>query len=266
MDRRPLLTVVAGMSLAVTALAGFAVVAPVGGTAGFVPAVITRLGVDDAGAGDGRNGAFAGTRTVAAVPTTTIMLPPLPSNTGPNATYDAPFVTPDESTQPPGSDTPRSTVATGPDAGTVTVVDDLGTLTVELPATWQAIDTAPVGANPALAAAPDWEHWAAWEAPGLVMVAYPKVSDPMGMLISDPLAAECRAGELSRFSERGRRGVQQIFTDCGGDYRVTNYVWIVSPPDDAYSLYVNVQLVGATDRGLLQLIRSSFDVITPTPA
>lgn len=275
MDRRPLLTVVAGISLAVTALAGFAAVAPRDAAGGFVPPAIARLGAT--GSGVLRAGAFAAT-PVGAAATTSIVLPPLPSNTGPDATYQAPFVTPDETTQPPGPDStavPRSTVAgttvpvttvpgttgTGTHADTVTVVDDLGMLTVELPAAWQAIDTAPVEANPALAASPDWDRWLAWEAPGLVIVAYPKVSDPMAMLISDPLTAECRPGELSRFSERGRRGVQQIFTDCGGDYRVTNYVWIVSPPDDAYSLYVNVQLVGAGDRGVLELIRSTFDTV-----
>ena len=46
------------------------------------------------------------------------------------------------------------TTGTGTHADTVTVVDDLGMLTVELPAAWQAIDTAPVEANPALAARP----------------------------------------------------------------------------------------------------------------
>ena len=87
MDRRPLLTVVAGISLAVTALR--CCVAP--DAAGVSCPRRSRLGAT--GSGVLRAGAFAAT-PVGAAATTSIVLPPLPSNTGPDATYQAPFVTP----------------------------------------------------------------------------------------------------------------------------------------------------------------------------
>lgn len=250
MDRRPLMIVVAGASLAVSALAGIAALAPDHGSTGFRPTVIARLDVRPTAPVAARAGAE---RDEPAAPVSTIVLPPLPSNTGPNATYDAPFIDLEES--PGGTANP---VVPGSD--TARVVDDLGMIVVELPASWGAVDTAPAGANPALAAAPDWDRWAEWSASGAVIVAYPTIFDPEPVLRADPLAGHCRAGAVSPFAERNHYGVQQIFTDCNGDHRVTNYVWIVSPPDLAYSLYVNVQLVGA-DRGVFELIRSTFDTV-----
>lgn len=266
MDRRPLMTVVAGLSLAVAALAGVAVVAPDEAAPVHVPGVIARLDVRRDAPSGAAVGAAAG-RVDAAPPTSTVVLPPLPSNTGPDATYDAPFVAAGDPGGGPTGEPPPTTVAGAPGVSivgvfdTVSVIDDLGMIAVELPAAWGAVDTAPVGANPALAAAPDWDRWAEWAAPGVVIVAYPTIVDPEGVLAADPLTEHCRAGAISRFTERDHHGVQQIFTDCGGDHRVVNYVWIVSPPDLAYSLHVNVQLVGAADRAAFEVIRSTFDTV-----
>lgn len=253
MIRRPLLPVIAAVSTAVVLVVGLTVADSGGGAAS--AAVRLRPG---------------------AAPTTSVVLPPLPSNTGPGATYAGPMVPSggvDPSTTGPAA--PPTTGPAAPPTSTVPPVmpsttttsegiafvrgltDDTGLLSIVVPSSWEAYDTSLFDGNPAISAAADWDRWETFEAAGVLFFAYPYVADVEAVLAANDLVGLCQPGETVPYANRGLDGIRVTFRGCG-DAGATNHVWLVSPPDDAYTLYVNLQVVSTADESIVALVESSF--------
>ncbi|HEC08864.1 MAG TPA: PDZ domain-containing protein, partial [Acidimicrobiales bacterium] len=168
-----------------------------------------------------------------------------------------------------------TTTAPTTDAGTgytdyVTITDDTGRLTIDVPVEWEAVTTVPatdVEGNfvaPYIAAAPDLEDlFGTYDTPGVEFMAFEPdpgltLTDWLDMVISDTgVASSCIADDVEPYDDGVYTGLTQRWTDCAGT--PTQYVIIVAEPGDGSVITVlGVQLVTPADQDALDRIIASF--------
>ena len=149
----------------------------------------------------------------------------------------------------------------------VAITDDTGTLTVEVPAEWDSIDTAPQDDGqgttvPFIAAAPDLDDFlGTWNTPGLQFAALPASSGTVAdYLTSYEASAECTDGGVFDYDDGAFSGQYQVWEGCGGTG--TAYVVLATNPNDggAFTYLTIVQAVTSADLEALDHIFATFNV------
>lgn len=111
----------------------------------------------------------------------------------------------------------------------LSITDDTGTLTVEVPAGWSDVDTSPGdmdGATvPYIAAAPDLDSFLnTWGTPGLQFGALDAASWTVeDLLAANDASAECSDGGRHDYTDGAFEGTYQVWEGCGG----TDAVYVV---------------------------------------
>ena len=147
--------------------------------------------------------------------------------------------------------------------GYVTLTDDLGRISVSVPATWTDIDTAPAadeagGALPFIAAAPNIEAFVnTFDTPGVRYIAFAYVFDPQTLVTSYGLTAGCASITVLPYNDGVFTGVVQVGTACGTGQATWNMV-VASPADRSFSAVVQVQTATAADQQALDVVLASF--------
>lgn len=162
----------------------------------------------------------------------------------------------------------------GPTAGYTqyqTLVDDLGGLTVDVPADWFDVDTTPLEfedgtQSPYIAAATSLQgFFETYEAPGMVMTKLPAIAPAdIGATIAE-LAASSSGGcavdnGLTDYDDGIFVGQYQLWSECGGVGAV--YVGLVANSiNGVEAVAIGVQLVTEADFEALDAIFNSFNVL-----
>lgn len=208
-------------------------------------------------------------------PATTVPAPTVPTPTVPTPTVAVPTVP--GSTLAPATVAPvsvASTVAVAPATtvaaagASITVVDDTGTVSVDVPATWTESETAPgESGSPFLIAGPDLASYFSDDpaisnsVPMVLIRSTTEITDPASSIsfISGVLAGDCTPKEIQPFDDNVYVGSMQVFSDCGGT-ATFKVIIVAAPPSQAGTITVVVQAQDVNDPAL-ELILGSFQLI-----
>jgi serine protease Do len=149
----------------------------------------------------------------------------------------------------------------------VSITDDSGSISLEVPAGWSQIDGAPVtdanGMNwESVSAAADLAGYqGTWTTPGVTVYASQAAAsmapDAAADLLTSGLAEQgCVSTGREPFDDGMHTGVWEIFTGCGGS---ATYV-VVGATDNAggYSIIVGAQAIGDADFDAVDRVLGSF--------
>ena len=148
----------------------------------------------------------------------------------------------------------------------VSVTDDLGVLTVEVPAQWADVDTAPdvddAGNEiPYIAAATDLESFlGSWDDPGMLFGALSADGyTPEDLLSAYSFGEACTDGGITEYDDGSFVGAYQVWEGCGGTE--TMYVVLATSPTAGgpYVFLTAVQVVSEADLGALDHIFATFN-------
>jgi serine protease Do len=152
----------------------------------------------------------------------------------------------------------------------VTITDDTGAVSVDVPAEWAAVDGAPFTGEDGIQrvdvrAAPDLQQFAeSWDVPGMILTAS---SGLVGVTTPEGLLDQLGAGGGDVCSNEGRQpyedplytGFFDVFSNCGGTS--ASYVIVAAQPEDAsFLVSVQIQIVGERDLEALDQILNTFVV------
>lgn len=148
----------------------------------------------------------------------------------------------------------------------VTVTDDTGTITVDVPAAWADVDGAPLDfgdglQTPSITAAPSIEQYLnSWATPGMEFLASTSLATTSADEMLDLVApADCESLGRTDYDDGFFTGKYENFVSCGGTD--TEYVVVASTSNDgAYGVVVAVQVVGIADYEALDQIMRTFNV------
>ena len=214
--------------------------------------------------------------TLVQVPSTTA---PAGSEPPPTiAVTDTPTSLPTPSIGPPttfGGPLPTVSGSVPPDARQL--VDDLGVLTVAVPASWTATDTSPRSNDdgsdrPWIAATTDLELFLppdgvsdTFGVPGMLIAALPYASDVSGALEQFGYPDECTDQGTQPYRDRGLTGLAQVFADCGDtNTRIINIA--ANPADSSATVFILLQLTSVLDDAAYDTALSSFAIIGRPPS
>lgn len=147
----------------------------------------------------------------------------------------------------------------------VTVTDDSGTLSVQVPAEWADVDGRPITIGdqpyPNVEAAPDRDAFrSSWSEPGLSLSAVgPAAGSPDELLaaLAGSASAECTDAGDREYSDGLYTGRMHILTDCGGTGAAT--VLIAAQPDGGeFTALVLVQILSEADAAVVDQIIATF--------
>jgi hypothetical protein len=145
--------------------------------------------------------------------------------------------------------------------GALTVTDELGEVSIAVPATWTEIDDG-AGTNDdfsrrahLLAAPSIAEYRQSWAVEGLEAFVFPYRPDPNTIIQNRSWSGGCDDGGLQSLTVRDYVGLMQTWTNCGGT--PTRMMAIaVAPPDQSATLYIEIQLPTADDSPLVTALAS----------
>ncbi len=109
-----------------------------------------------------------------------------------------------------------------------TIVDDTGTLTVDVPSVWTSIDTAPIVLDDGsqlgqITASPDIEAYSTtWDTPGLFYSSV-RNADILTALATFAPGSACTDAGQTEYQDAVFLGTYQVWTNCGG----TNTLYVV---------------------------------------
>ena len=151
-------------------------------------------------------------------------------------------------------------------SGYVTLNDDTGVLTVDVPNEWADVNTTPLTLGdgtqvPRIEAAPsiaDFES--TYNVPGLFFLSFgPQASLDETLALFAPVPGECTDNGIQDYSDPAYTGRYQTFTDCAGT--TTVYVTVAAiPADNSYTAVVGIQLVSDADLAVLDQVFATFFV------
>ena len=114
-----------------------------------------------------------------------------------------------------------------------TIVDDTGTLTVDVPTAWTSIDTTPITLDDGsqlgqITASPDIEAYnTTWDVPGIFYTSVPQAGILDALATFDPGDACTDAGQ-TEYQDAAFLGTYQVWTNCGGTDTI--YVVLAAAP------------------------------------
>ena len=144
-----------------------------------------------------------------------------------------------------------------------TVVDDSGSITVDLPTHWADRKTAahPDSGMPYIAGSADIESFENnWAEPGLVFTLSDPTDDLVTLLSDLGLNEFCVDDGVSDYSDGIYTGFYQVFSDCGGTGS-TVVVLAATPADNAYTAVMLTQIMTEADLDALDRAFSTFNYI-----
>lgn len=229
------------------------------GLVALLPLVLVGTACSTAAIGSGARGGRVALRPNAdAIPTTvgpppTVGIPPTAATVVPNL----PSVPP---TAPPVT-APPATVA----QSFVPLQDDIGMLSVEVPATWIDVDTRPFvnedgTLRPGISAATDLTAFDDdWNAPGLVYTAFTFEPDPNVLFGRYDYTEFCTDGGFAPYNDGVFVGYARTFTTCA-DASSTNIVIVANAPGNTVTVVLIVQIVTAEDNVAYQHVLETFNI------
>ncbi|SDZ08614.1 S1C family serine protease [Herbiconiux ginsengi] len=147
----------------------------------------------------------------------------------------------------------------------VTVGDDSGVLSVEVPADWTDVDGAPfegIGGHQFIdvRASTNLQQFSeSWGTSGVTVSAAEMADDLTPQAIFDSyagLTAQCTPASADAYSDGVYEGQYQYFSQCGGQ---SDYVIVVAYPDDqSYVLVVTVAIASDADLPAIEHVMGSF--------
>lgn len=153
---------------------------------------------------------------------------------------------------------------------TRTIVDDTGSITVDIPSEWADLDTEPFifdGADPApwISASTSLDRfYDGYGAPGMLMAGFPPIAPAdISSTIADfaPAAGECTYDEgLSDYDDGAFVGQYRLWGDCGG-IGAAIVILIANATNGQGSMLVGVQLLTDADFDALDTIMSTFNYL-----
>lgn len=153
---------------------------------------------------------------------------------------------------------------------TQTLVDDTGTITVDVPSEWVEVDTAPLilddGSElPWISASPSLEGFnSTYEVPGAVVLSFsPIPADALPATIAEfaPAAGDCAYDDgLTAYDDGAFVGQYQLWDDCGGVGAA--YVVLAANANSGQgTMVIVVQLVSEADFDALDTIMATFNYL-----
>ncbi|MGX5697660.1 S1C family serine protease [Agromyces soli] len=149
----------------------------------------------------------------------------------------------------------------------VAITDDSGTITLEVPSAWSAVDGSPVtdGSGTSwqtVSAAPDLDgYFSSWGVSGASVFASPAAASASPDAIADTvtagLAAEgCTSTGREPYEDGVHTGVWEVFTGCGGQATVVVVGAVAN--DGSYGVLVSGQAATDADLAGLDRVISTF--------
>jgi serine protease Do len=152
--------------------------------------------------------------------------------------------------------------------GYVTVSDDSGTLSVDIPDSWVDVDGSAEEINgvaaPSVWASPDMQGFVeSWLTPGMRFAVTDQLhaADIETVLDEVGPAGECVSAGRFEYSDPMYVGRYEYWTDCGGTAS-QYFVVAAAPADDSYLAVVVVQVTSDADLDALDQILATFQVVS----
>lgn len=146
----------------------------------------------------------------------------------------------------------------------VTVTDDSGVLSVEVPAAWDDVDGGEGLFGPDIIASTDVQAWIqTYEPSGLEFQATGietnQSPDEILSAVSQGQAGQCTSLGRQPYSDPLYTGVSEVFQDCGGTE--TDFAWVAfEPADQSYHGVIGVQITQQADVEALERALATFFV------
>jgi serine protease Do len=147
----------------------------------------------------------------------------------------------------------------------VTVTDDTGALTMDVPAEWSDVNGSAwvrddVEVGPAVTASPDLDgYYETWETPGVFFGASAELAseDENALLDGIDFSADCEYGGRETYSDPLYSGAFDVWQNCGGVG--TTFITLAAFPENrAFVLLLQVQVVSDADLEALDTILNTF--------
>lgn len=157
----------------------------------------------------------------------------------------------------------------------VTLTDDLGAITIDIPQAWGDVDLTPLVDDEgdllaaAIVASPDIEDFfETWSQPGVYFFAFEFVGNLSEEEVLDEVAADysddCETADRYEYDDGLYTGLYEEYNQCGID-NVTYIEIVASPEDRPFMVVLEIQLVTEADMEALDHIIESFQVIGDLP-
>ena len=146
----------------------------------------------------------------------------------------------------------------------VTVTDDSGVLSVEVPVAWDDVDGGEGLFGPDIIASTDVQAWIqTYEPSGLEFQATGietnQTTDEILSAVSQGQAGQCTSLGRQPYSDPLYTGVSEVFQDCGGTE--TDFAWVAfEPADQSYHGVIGVQITQQADVEALERALATFIV------
>jgi serine protease Do len=147
--------------------------------------------------------------------------------------------------------------------GYQSIVDDTGSIVIEVPSEWSDIDPAPaIDDIPYILAATNQDGWRnTFDVPGVLFVKLGPTNDIPGTLLEyGDFTGTCTDLGLVDYSDPVFTGQYQVWTDCDGTSTAI-VVLAAVPADGSYTALMLVQIVTDADLEALDRIFQTFNVI-----
>ena len=143
----------------------------------------------------------------------------------------------------------------------VTLTDDTGTISVDVPSSWADVDTAPIGEFPQIEATPYRQaYYDTFDVPGVTYRVINFTPDTESLAHNFASPDGCAAEEVQPYDDGVLVGSHLVDSECGSFGTAEYHVIVASPADQAFTAVVVVQITGAHERPILERILDSFDV------
>ncbi|MCD9624343.1 trypsin-like peptidase domain-containing protein [Rhabdothermincola salaria] len=150
----------------------------------------------------------------------------------------------------------------------VTITDDTGTLTVDVPTEWADVLTSPLTADdggpiPVVAASPDLQSFeTSYSTPGMVFVAGETLVSP-GEALAEfaPAPGECVDAGVSEYADDRFSGLFQIWDQCGPNGAAFVVLVTEAAEFPGFTFVVAVQAVTEADLGVIDEVFATFNVV-----
>lgn len=173
---------------------------------------------------------------------------------------DATTTAPDETSTTAATDTSAANDAF------VSLVDDTGRITVEVPADWTDVELAPDEGTPRILAAPDAAAFeTGFEVPGLDLrlIESPPLPEQFDATLDTVaeaigLPGFCTSQGKDDYAEGAFSGRREVWADCAEIG--TQMVLTFARQDDGQTVFIGVQLTAADDPGIADRVAASVSI------
>jgi hypothetical protein len=145
----------------------------------------------------------------------------------------------------------------------VTLIDDTGTITVDVPSTWTDIDTSPFDGIPYIEAMPDREAYIDYDAPGVTYRAW-AFTDDTETEVDGGWALSCANQDVQPYDDGVFVGSHFIYSHCGDFGTAEHHVIIANPANGAFTAFLDIQITGPDEQPILQHILDTFNAASGT--